>query len=139
VPPARRARALQGLVLALRLQPVRVRIQPAQDRLHGQSVPEDDRRAFRAHDCKGNAGSPVVPSTQPPYTTSQTYPTYLTYLALSALLLLTVLVYSSWCVNGFLNWDDPVNVTQNHAIRAVSATNVRTWFTAPLLGMYSPL
>jgi tetratricopeptide (TPR) repeat protein len=38
-----------------------------------------------------------------------------------------------------LNWDDSVNVTQNSAIRALTVSNVREWFTQPLLGMYSPL
>jgi len=58
---------------------------------------------------------------------------------LGAVLVLTAIVYSSSFQNAFLNWDDPVNVTQNHSIRAFSAANVRVWFTEPLLGMYSPL
>jgi tetratricopeptide (TPR) repeat protein len=58
---------------------------------------------------------------------------------LLVVLVLTVVVFSSSFQNGLLNWDDPVNVTQNHAIRAFSGANVRTWFTEPLLGMYSPL
>jgi len=58
---------------------------------------------------------------------------------LGVVVVLTLAVYSSSFQNGLLNWDDPVNVTQNHAIRAFTAANVQTWFTAPLLGMYSPL
>jgi tetratricopeptide (TPR) repeat protein len=51
----------------------------------------------------------------------------------------TVLVYSSSFANGFLNWDDPGNVTQNEAIRAITWEHLKIWFTRPLLGMYSPL
>ena len=58
---------------------------------------------------------------------------------LVVVILVTVFVFSSSFQNGLLNWDDPVNVTQNHAIRALTDANVRTWFTEPLLGMYSPL
>lgn len=58
---------------------------------------------------------------------------------LAAVLVLTTAVYSSSFQNAFLNWDDPVNVTQNTAIREISAENVRVWFSEPLLGMYSPL
>jgi protein O-mannosyl-transferase len=60
-------------------------------------------------------------------------------LALALILVLTSLVYSSSFQNALLNWDDSVNVTQNNAIRALTVSNVREWFTQPLLGMYSPL
>jgi tetratricopeptide (TPR) repeat protein len=58
---------------------------------------------------------------------------------LPAILVLTTLVYAPSFRNAFLNWDDPVNVTQNAAIRVVTAENLRVWFTEPLLGMYSPM
>lgn len=59
--------------------------------------------------------------------------------AVGLVLVLTALVYASSFQNALLNWDDPVNVTQNNAIRALTVSNVREWFTQPLLGMYSPL
>ena len=62
-----------------------------------------------------------------------------TLVAVALVLVLTCLVYSSSFENGLLNWDDAVNVTQNGAIRALTLSNVREWFTQPLLGMYSPL
>jgi hypothetical protein len=48
-------------------------------------------------------------------------------------------VYSASFANGFLNWDDPANVTHNPHIRAITWENVKVFFTEPLLGMYSPL
>ena len=60
-------------------------------------------------------------------------------LAIALVLVLASLVYSSSFHNALLNWDDSVNVSQNTAIRALTASNVRDWFTQPLLGMYSPL
>src|SRR6187549_3106623 len=62
-----------------------------------------------------------------------------TLVALALVLVLTSLVYSSSFPNALLNWDDSANVTQNSAIRALTVSNVREWFTQPLLGMYSPL
>ena len=79
--------------------------------------------AFRAPD---EPGAPDVPDVR-------------TRVVLAFVLVLTFVAYFPSFQNAFLNWDDPVNVTQNHAIRAFTMANVRTWFTQPLLGMYSPL
>jgi tetratricopeptide (TPR) repeat protein len=54
-------------------------------------------------------------------------------------LALTAAVYSSSFSNGFLSWDDPVNVTGNTAIRSFTPAHLRAFFTQPLLGVYSPL
>lgn len=58
---------------------------------------------------------------------------------LAAVLLITVLVYSPSFKNGFVNWDDDVNVYENPYIRAVDFENLKVYFTRPLLGMYTPL
>jgi Tfp pilus assembly protein PilF len=59
--------------------------------------------------------------------------------ALAVILVVTAIVYSSSFANGFLNWDDPDNVTQNLLIRSLSWPNVAAYFTTPLLGMYTPV
>jgi protein O-mannosyl-transferase len=64
---------------------------------------------------------------------------YRTAVPLGLVLLLTAAAYSSSFANGFLNWDDPANVTQNPLIRAITWSNVAAYFTTPLLGMYTPL
>lgn len=63
----------------------------------------------------------------------------LTWGALTLVLALAAGVYSSSFSNNLLNWDDAVNVTGNAAIRGFTWTNLRAWFTQPLLGVYSPI
>ena len=60
-------------------------------------------------------------------------------LALIGLIAVTAAAYSSSFGNGFLNWDDPNNVTQNPLITSFAWRHVTAWFTTPLLGMYTPL
>ena len=60
-------------------------------------------------------------------------------LILSAILLLTILVYARSLNNGFVAWDDPTNVYENPFIRELSGENLKTYFTKPLLAMYTPL
>ena len=60
-------------------------------------------------------------------------------LVLAAIVIVAAAAFSSSFANGFLNWDDPDNVTQNAAIRALGWDNVKIYVTTPLLGMYSPL
>jgi tetratricopeptide (TPR) repeat protein len=50
-----------------------------------------------------------------------------------------VVVFSPSFSNAFLNFDDPANITHNDAIRAIDWQALRTYFTTPLIGMYSPL
>jgi tetratricopeptide (TPR) repeat protein len=57
---------------------------------------------------------------------------------IGAVLALAVLVYSNSVNNGFTNWDDGTNVYENTAIRDPGA-NIKTYFTKPLLAMYTPL
>jgi tetratricopeptide (TPR) repeat protein len=59
-------------------------------------------------------------------------------LILSAILLLTIVVYSNSISNGFVNWDDDVNVYENSSITELSARNIKLYFTKPLLAMYTP-
>src|SRR5512135_1470040 len=58
---------------------------------------------------------------------------------LGLILAVTAATYSTSFANGFLNWDDPANVTQNTLIRAITWQNFAAYFTTPLLGMYTPL
>jgi tetratricopeptide (TPR) repeat protein len=62
-----------------------------------------------------------------------------TILVLSIILLLTIAVYSNSINNGFTNWDDNKNVYENIAIREISIANIKTYFTKPLVAMYTPL
>jgi tetratricopeptide (TPR) repeat protein len=62
-----------------------------------------------------------------------------TIIVLGAIVLLTIAVYSSSINNGFVNWDDDKNVYENFAIRDFSKESVKSWFTKPLIGMYTPL
>jgi tetratricopeptide (TPR) repeat protein len=59
--------------------------------------------------------------------------------AVLGVLLLTALVHAPAFGNPFLFFDDPQNVLENPPIRALTADNVKIYFTTPLLGMYSPL
>jgi tetratricopeptide (TPR) repeat protein len=67
------------------------------------------------------------------------YPIGKITLILSAILLLTIVVYSNSIGNGFVNWDDGANVYENLSIRELSAGNIKSYFTKPLLAMYTPL
>jgi tetratricopeptide (TPR) repeat protein len=75
-------------------------------------------------------------------TASKSYglnPRVKTLLLLSAILLLTITVYSNSINNGFVKWDDNENVYENISIRQLNVTNIKTYFTKPLLSMYTPL
>jgi len=67
------------------------------------------------------------------------YPRRRTILVLSAILLLTVIVFSASINNGFIKWDDDKNVYENVYIRDINLTNIKVFFTKPLLSMYTPL
>src|SRR5690349_15648521 len=58
---------------------------------------------------------------------------------MAAILAVTALVHAPEFGNPFLFFDDPQNVLDNPPIRALTLEHLRTWFTTPLLGMYSPL
>jgi Flp pilus assembly protein TadD len=59
--------------------------------------------------------------------------------AIAAILALTAVVHARAFGNPFLFFDDPQNVLDNPPIRALTPEHLRTFFTTPLLGMYSPL
>ena len=69
---------------------------------------------------------------------SEIHPNIKIILILSAILLLTIVVYSNSIGNGFVNWDDGVNVYDNISIREISAGNIKVYFTKALLAMYTP-
>lgn len=60
-------------------------------------------------------------------------------LTIVAILGLTALVHAPEFGNPFLFFDDPQNVLDNPSIRALTLHHLGIYFTAPLLGMYSPL
>lgn len=60
-------------------------------------------------------------------------------LFLAVILMVTVLVYAPTFQNGFTNWDDDKNVYENKYIPELSLTNLKVYFTKPLIGMYTPL
>lgn len=49
------------------------------------------------------------------------------------------LCFSPSLGNGFVNWDDPANLTQNHHIRGFSAENLRWMWSTFHMGHYIPL
>ena len=53
--------------------------------------------------------------------------------------LLTVLVFLPAVDNGFVNWDDDVNLTENPHFRGLSPAHLRWMFTTTLMGHYIPL
>jgi tetratricopeptide (TPR) repeat protein len=60
-------------------------------------------------------------------------------LTLVVLFILIILYYIPTFSNDFTNWDDAVNITGNPYITSFTFFNVKSWFTLPLLGMYSPV
>src|SRR3954467_7130207 len=58
---------------------------------------------------------------------------------IAAILALTALVHAREFGNPFLFFDDPQNVLDNPPIRALTLQHLGTYFSTPLLGMYSPL
>ncbi|MFA5039649.1 MAG: tetratricopeptide repeat protein [Candidatus Omnitrophota bacterium] len=55
------------------------------------------------------------------------------------LALVTVVVFVPSLFNGFTNWDDPIYVTGNEAIRTLSAASVKNIFTSFHYGAYKPV
>jgi hypothetical protein len=53
--------------------------------------------------------------------------------------LVTLLVFLAAVGNGFVNWDDDVNLTGNPWFRGFGADNLRWMFTTTLMGHYIPL
>ena len=94
---------------------------------------------------KKKAGKIYVPADASPgreaagINSSGLNPRVKTLLLLSAILLLTVVVYSGSINNGFVRWDDNQNVYENMEIRTLSASSIKTFFTKPLISMYTPL
>ncbi|MCX6257065.1 MAG: tetratricopeptide repeat protein [Bacteroidia bacterium] len=54
-------------------------------------------------------------------------------------LFLTVIVYSKTFTNGFVNWDDDVNITSNRAIQVIHLNNIGQIFSTFNVGMYHPI
>src|SRR5512135_1569135 len=63
--------------------------------------------------------------------------TILAYLAIVAIAVVTT--FSPALKNGFVNWDDDVNVYENPNIDSLSAGNIQKIFSTPVIGGYNPL
>lgn len=59
--------------------------------------------------------------------------------AIILLLIITAVVYFPALRNGFVNYDDTINIIENTAIRSLSFQNIRTVFCSFFLGHYFPL
>jgi tetratricopeptide (TPR) repeat protein len=53
--------------------------------------------------------------------------------------LVVAAVFAPALGNGFVNWDDDVNITDNPHFRGFAAANLRWMFTTPRMGHYVPL
>ncbi|GAA1794061.1 tetratricopeptide repeat protein [Luedemannella flava] len=87
---------------------------------------------------------PATPSTKRPVkraTKRPAKPVELPFngLVLGGILLLTAIIYANSLGNGFVDFDDPENVTGNMSIRDLTGTNLAHWFSTPLQYMYTPL
>jgi tetratricopeptide (TPR) repeat protein len=60
-------------------------------------------------------------------------------LIIGAILLLAFLIYSNTLHNGFVDFDDPENITENITIRAITWPNIVDYFTRAIQFTYSPL
>ena len=54
-------------------------------------------------------------------------------------LVVTFLAFLPTFENGFVNWDDPSNITENRWIQTLSLENLKGIFTTNVLGNYNPL
>ena len=63
----------------------------------------------------------------------------LSFLLGAGLVLFCLLLYRPVQQFDFVNWDDPVYVSQNPAIRSFHPENVKAWWTRPVLLLYTPL
>jgi tetratricopeptide (TPR) repeat protein len=61
------------------------------------------------------------------------------WLALAIVVALSALVFAPSLRNGFVNWDDPANLTENWAYRGLGADQIRWMFTTFHMGHYQPL
>lgn len=57
----------------------------------------------------------------------------------SAVAFLVVLVFAPSLENAFVDWDDPINFTDNHAFRGLGASQLKWCWTTSLLGVYQPV
>ena len=55
---------------------------------------------------------------------------YLHYLILSGIIILTLIIYSGTFKNGFTNWDDNINITDNKDIQNLSVSGIVKMFSS---------
>jgi tetratricopeptide (TPR) repeat protein len=58
---------------------------------------------------------------------------------LMGILAITLIAYLPSFGNGFTNWDDHLQITNNDAIKELSLGSVKTFFTTYYVGMYQPV
>ncbi len=54
-------------------------------------------------------------------------------------LVITALVFLNCLQNGFVNWDDPVNILENPNLNGFTFENIKGIFTSTVIGNYNPL
>jgi protein O-mannosyl-transferase len=64
---------------------------------------------------------------------------YLHYLILGGIILLTLIIYRGSLKNGFTNWDDKINITENNDLQNLSISGIVKMFSSLCLNTYEPL
>jgi protein O-mannosyl-transferase len=54
-------------------------------------------------------------------------------------LVITFFAFIPTFENGFLNWDDPINITENRYVQVLSFESLKGIFTSNIIGNYNPL
>ena len=60
-------------------------------------------------------------------------------LILAGILILTLILFSPTFKYGFVNWDDDVNITNNHNVTSPDKNSIHSIFTESIIGGYNPL
>lgn len=55
------------------------------------------------------------------------------------ILAFTFILFSPSLSNGFVNWDDDVNLLENEQVRSLSGENIKNIFSSDVIGNYNPL
>lgn len=61
------------------------------------------------------------------------------WIIISLIALITFLLFSPAIRYDFVNWDDPVNITENRNVSELNANNIRNIFIESVIGGYNPL
>ena len=62
---------------------------------------------------------------------------YIHYLILVGIIILTLIIYSGTFKNGFTNWDDNINITENKDIQNLSVSGIVKMFSSFYFNNYT--